>query len=275
MTILDEILDSTRNLVVRRKRERSISSLEADARDQSEPLSLHRALHRDHTKGELSFICESKRKSPSKGVIRDPYSAADNAARYADAGASALSVLTEPDFFGGTPDDLIAARAAAPHIPILRKDFIVDVYQLFEARAWGADAVLLIVAALDPLHLSDLIHAADELGLSTLVELHDESELDRVDIDKLTVAGVNNRDLRTFEVDVSRAPRVLSRLPDRVAKVAESGLRDAATLADLHRQGIDAVLIGETFMRATDPGQALRDLREQTQTLIHSSESES
>ena len=271
MTILDEILESTRHLVVRRKRERSSSSLDADARDRVAPLSLHRALHRDHTGGELSFICESKHRSPSKGVIRKGYDAAENAARYADAGASALSILTEPDFFGGSPSDLISARAAAPSIPILRKDFVVDVYQLHEARAWGADAVLLIVAALDPLHLSDLMDAAREMGLSTLVELHDEAELDRVDVDRLDVAGVNNRDLRTFEVDVSRAPRVLSRLPSRVARVAESGLRDAATLADLHTKGIDAVLIGETFMRAADPGQALRDLREQTQSLIHSS----
>jgi indole-3-glycerol phosphate synthase len=268
MTILDEILESTRHLVVRRKRERSASSLEAQGRDLASPLSLRDALHRESTGDRLAFICESKRRSPSKGVIRPDYDAARNADAYANSGADALSILTEPDFFGGSPDDLQAARAAAPETPILRKDFVVDAYQLYEARAWGADAVLLIAAALDASHLAELLYATRELGLSALVELHDESELDRVDFDLVEVAGVNNRDLRTFEVDVSRAPRVLGRLPRSIARVAESGLRDAQTLADLHRQGIDAVLIGETFMRAPDPGRALADLREQTHDLL-------
>jgi indole-3-glycerol phosphate synthase len=268
MTILDEILGATRALVARRRRERSLSALESDARAQPAPLSLARALHRDHTGDRLAFICESKRRSPSKGDIRLDYDAAANARSYAQHGADVLSVLTEPDFFGGSPDDLRAARQAAPDTPILRKDFVVDAYQLAEARAWGADAALLIAAALDASQLAELLDAARELGLSALVEFHDERELDRAPVDRIDVAGVNNRDLRTFEVDVERAPRVLRHLPRRIARVAESGLRDAQTLADLHAQGIDAVLIGETFMRASDPGSALARLRDETHSLI-------
>ncbi len=262
MTILDTILERTRETVARRKRETPVSDLQHAPGAARPTVPFAPAL----AGREMAFIAESKKRSPSKGVIREPYSAADNARAYTRAGAAALSILTEPDFFGGSPGDLAAARAATT-LPLLRKDFVVDEYQLFEARAWGADAVLLIAAALDGAHLRSLQQAADALGLGVLVEVHGEAELDRLDWHLARVVGVNNRDLRTFRVDVSRAPRVLARVPSGIVRVAESGLGDAATIAHLHRQGIGAVLIGEAFMRAPDPGAALAALRAEVQAL--------
>jgi len=263
MTILDRILDATRDEVARRKREASVSELASLAH--ARPAGLFEARLREPG---LSFICEAKHRSPSKGVLRDPYNPVEIARGYAKAGAAAMSVLTEPFFFSGDPAHLQAIRAAEPDLVLLRKDFIVDAYQLHEARAWGADAILLIAAALDASLLRELQEAARDLGLSVLLELHDAEEAEKANLDLHPVVGVNNRDLRTFEVDVQRSLRVFATLPPHLIRVAESGLKDAETLVHLAQNGVDAVLMGETFMRAADPGLALSSLRAEIEALL-------
>jgi indole-3-glycerol phosphate synthase len=253
-TILDKIVGDTREVIARRKRERPAGELEQMPGFDREPLDFAEALRSK----SLSVITEIKKASPSKGVIRPgDFNVARIAADYAENGAAALSVLTEPLHFQGKPDYLAQARRAAD-VPILRKDFIVDPYQLVEARAYGADAVLLIAAVLDADQLYDLHQAADELGLACLVEVYDASELDRIDFDQISVIGVNNRDLRTFEVDLDHAPRVLKDTPPGLVTVAESGLKTADDLKHVRDAGIDAVLVGETLMRADQPGEKLK-----------------
>lgn len=206
-----------------------------------------------------AVIAECKRRSPSRGVLRDPYDPVAIARSYAAAGAAAVSVLTNAEFFGGSLADLAAVRAAVP-IPVLRKDFVVDRYQVEEARAAGADAVLLIVAALAPGTLRALADDARALGLETLVEVHDEAELAVALAAGGDVVGVNNRDLRTFTTDLATSERIAARAPAGTDLVAESGIRDAADVARLGRAGIGAFLVGEAFMSAADPGAALRAL---------------
>ncbi len=262
-TILDDIVAATRSSVAERRVRIPRSSLEARDAFHRVPIDLAASLRRE----DLAVIAECKRRSPSKGLLRDPYDPLAIAASYETAGAAAVSVLTEPEFFGGSLDDLAAVRGAVG-IPLLRKDFVVDPYQLTEARAFGADAVLLIAAVLDRGHLSELHEAATELGLSCLVECYAERELERLDFDRVRIVGVNNRDLHTFVVDRSHAARVLAAVPDSIVRVAESGLRSAADFAAVRRSGLDAVLVGETFMRAADPGVELARLREQTRRLL-------
>lgn len=260
-TILEQLVEGARSETDRRKRQVSVRELEGRFRPG------HRSLIEALAAPGLGIIAESKKASPSQGVIRGDYDAGRNAESYQTAGAQGISILTEPLQFQGSLADLDAARQACD-LPLLRKDFILDEYQLFEARAFGADAVLLIAAVLDRNHLTDLVHAAHDLGLECLVELYDAAELDRVDFDVVRLLGVNNRDLRTFEVDRNHAPDVLQHAPAGVVTVAESGLRTAEDLAFVVERGIDAVLIGEAFMRARDPGQALSDLREQALRLL-------
>ncbi len=209
----------------------------------------------------LSIIAEHKRRSPSAGPIGSGAPVAEVAAAYARGGAAAMSVLTEERHFGGSLADLAAARAACPGLPIIRKDFVVDDYQLREAVAAGADAVLLIVAALDQGRLAELHAGAVALGLDVLVEVHDADELDRALELVPAIVGVNNRDLRDFSVDVGRTLLLAGRIPDGTVVVSESGLDSPAQLARLRAAGIDAALIGETLMRAADPAGALRALR--------------
>ena len=206
--------------------------------------------------GGLNVIAECKRRSPSKGVLRRRYDPAAIAAAYERAGAAALSVLTEPAFFDGDLEHLRAVRAAVG-LPLLRKDFVVDPYQVWEARAAGADAVLLIVGALEQPALVDLLGTAKEAGLDALVKVHDECELDRALEAGADLVGVNNRDLRTLKVDLDTSHRLASRLPAGLVAVAESGLRRAADLRELQSRGYRAFLIGERFMAAEDPGAAL------------------
>ena len=265
VSILDDIVDDTRRLLARRKREVAASDLEGRPLFERTPLPLASALRRE----ELAVIAEIKKASPSKGVIRPDFDPLDIARQYAENGAAALSVLTEPQHFQGKLDYLAQVRSVVD-VPILRKDFIVDPYQLVEARAYGADAVLLIAAVLDGPQLYDLHQAAGELGLSCLVELYDGEELDKVDFDQVEVLGVNNRDLRTFEVDLDQALRIFEEVPPSLVRVGESGLRTAEDLAHLRRRGLDAVLIGETLMRAPRPGEKLRSLRENTARLLTS-----
>ena len=207
----------------------------------------------------IRVIAECKRRSPSRGVLREAYDPVAIAAGYAAAGAAAISVLTEPAFFDGSLDHLAAVRDAV-EAPLLRKDFVVDRYQLLEARAAGADAVLLIVAALDTDALAGLSREAQELGLDVLVEVHDEAELERALDSGARVIGVNNRNLRTLTVDVEASLRLGPKIPPGTIAVAESGLKSAADLKALARSGYRAFLIGERFMTTPDPGAALSQL---------------
>jgi len=206
-----------------------------------------------------NVIAECKRRSPSRGVLRPVYDPAAIASSYEAGGAAAISVLTEPAFFDGALSHLEAVRRAVA-VPLLRKDFTVDPYQLLEARAAGADAVLLIVAALDAGRLRALHRAARELDLDALVEVHDERELETALEAGADLIGVNNRNLRTLEVSVDASFRLASRMPATVVAVAESGLKSADDLDRLEAAGYRAFLVGERFMTAPDPGEALRSL---------------
>jgi indole-3-glycerol phosphate synthase len=210
--------------------------------------------------GRVNIIAECKRRSPSKGVLAARYDPVRIAALYAAGGAAAISVLTEPTFFDGALEHLAAVRQAVT-TPLLRKDFIVDEYQLFEARAVGADAVLLIVAALAQADLVRLQARAWELGLAALVEIHDEDELTRAIDSGARLIGVNNRNLRTLAVDVEGSYRLAGKLPREVIGVSESGLKSREELARLAAAGYRAFLIGERFMTAADPVAALQSLR--------------
>jgi indole-3-glycerol phosphate synthase len=259
--ILDDILARTRSDLEQRKARRSLAELDkAIASAPALPVrSLAAALRQP---GAVACIAEIKRRSPSAGWIREGADAADIARRYAGGGAAAISVLTDAPFFGGGLDDLRAARGAvaASGTPLLRKDFVIDRYQVAEARLHGADAVLLIVAALDHAALAELLAAAGHYGLEALVEAHDAAEAARAVAAGAAVIGVNNRDLRTFTVDRDLALTLRAEIPRDRVLVAESGIRDAADVARLCAGGVDAMLVGETLMRAPDPGAALRAL---------------
>lgn len=213
------------------------------------------ALRRD----QVTVIAEVKRRSPSKGDIAPRLSAAEQARRYEQGGAAAISVLTEPRHFGGSLDDLSSVRAAV-RLPILRKDFIVDRLQLLEARAHGASAVLLIARALEPPQLLALAAAARETGVETLIEVRDEAELERAVEARADVIGINNRNLETLEIDPTTAPRLLPLVPASIPAVAESGMREPADVEHAALAGADAVLVGSAISAATDPEAAVRAL---------------
>ena len=207
----------------------------------------------------ISLIAEMKRASPSKGPIRPGASVTEVVRAYQEAGARAVSVLTEGAYFGGSLDDLVEARGACD-LPLLRKDFVVDDYQLLEARAAGADAVLLIVAALDTEHLEHLMGMASDLGMDTLVEVHDEEEVETAVESGAEVIGINNRNLHSLEVDLETTFRLLAAVPAGTVVVAESGITEREDVERLEEAGVDAILVGETLMRADDPVRAVRDL---------------
>ena len=208
----------------------------------------------------LAVIAEIKRRSPSMGEMAPDLDPAVMAKSYADGGAAALSVLTDADYFGGSPDDLVAARAAVD-LPVLRKDFTVCEGDVRAARAMGADAILLIVAALDDAELRDFHEAATGFGMDALVEVHDDAELARALAVDARIVGVNQRDLHTFEVDHERALRMADAIPSGVVRVAESGVRDAADARRLRDAGYNAVLVGQTLVTAGDPAETVRSLR--------------
>ena len=212
--------------------------------------------------GRVNVIAEFKRASPSKGEIRGGASAVEVARAYEAGGAAALSVLTEEDFFRGSLNDLMEVKAAVA-LPVLRKDFVFDAYQIYEAAAAGADAVLLIAAALDDEALARLREVAeDELGLDALVEVHTRAEMRRAADSGARLVGVNNRDLRTFQVSLETSVELAAHAPAGALLVSESGLRDASDIKRLRACGFSAFLIGETLMRAADPSRALRELME-------------
>jgi indole-3-glycerol phosphate synthase len=260
--ILDDILARTRADLETRKIAVPLSKLAPlGAQRYGKTRGFRRALR---SSAGIACIAEFKRKSPSAGWINERAWLKETVAAYAAGGAAAVSVLTDGPFFSGHLEDLELAHAACP-LPILRKDFIVDGYQLVEALANGADATLLIVAALDDATLANLLREAKELQLDVLVETHDEGEVARAVAAGAEIIGINNRDLRTFTVDRELAARLRPSIPaDRIV-VAESGIRDAADVARLRDAGIDAILVGETLMRAPDPAAALRGLLGQAQ----------
>jgi indole-3-glycerol phosphate synthase len=253
---LERIVASTRAELERRKRAVPQSQLERDAAVRSAELRPFRGALESPG---LSVIAEHKRRSPSAGMIRDGIALEDVVGAYERGGAAALSVLTEGPNFGGSLDDLRAARAAS-RLPILRKDFIVDDYQLYEALAAGADAVLLIAAALRAPQLARLHEVAASLGLAVLVEVHDEQELEAAAATGARLIGINNRDLTTLRVDIRRTSQLLPKVPAGSTVVAESGLRSPADLDKVEGAGVDAVLIGEALMRSPDIEAACRNL---------------
>jgi indole-3-glycerol phosphate synthase len=255
MSVLDRIVGDTRNEVRRRRERTPLARLEAALADRPECRPFQEAL----TGPGISVIAEHKRRSPSAGAIREGATVTEIVQAYERGGAAALSILTEPFHFGGSLDDLREALTAT-ELPILRKDFIVDPYQLYESAAAGADAILLIVAALAPDDLYELLREARDLDLDAVVEVHDEREL-QVALDvEADVLGLNNRDLSDFSVDLDRTYDLLSDVPAGKTVVSESGISTRQELDELEDVGVDAVLIGETLMRATDVEVAVRAL---------------
>jgi indole-3-glycerol phosphate synthase len=256
-TYLDRILEGHRAAAARD--ERPLEALLETARACSPPRGFTTAL-RASAQAEMAVIAEVKRRSPSKGDLAADLDPATTAAAYQAGGATCLSVLTDAEWFGGSAEDLRAARAAVS-LPVLRKDFTVDARDVCDALLMGADAVLLIVAALDDAELADLHALATELRLDVLVEVHDEAELARALAVGAAVVGVNQRDLVTFEVDTARAVRVAAAMPGDVVRVAESGIRDTGDVVRLADAGFHAVLVGESVVTAGDPAQSVTALR--------------
>jgi indole-3-glycerol phosphate synthase len=255
VSVLERIVEDTRDEVVRRRESVPLSRLEAAIAERPEGRPFSEALLRPG----LSLIAEHKRRSPSAGLIRDGASVEDIVLAYERGGAAAVSILTEPFHFGGSLEDLRAARSIC-ELPVLRKDFIVDPYQLYESAAAGADAILLIVAALEPNTLYELLSEARALDLDALVEIHDERELEVALDVEADVLGINNRDLGDFSVDIERTYDLLADVPAGKTVVSESGFTTRDQLDELDRVGVDAVLIGETLMRSEDVEDATRRL---------------
>jgi indole-3-glycerol phosphate synthase len=256
MSVLERIVDATREDVARRRRAVPLADLERELSPGREDRPFHEALARPG----ISVIAEFKRRSPSAGEIREGATVEQIVAAYEGAGAAALSVLTEERHFGGSLADLRSARAACG-LPILRKDFVVDDYQVVESALAGADAILLIAAALGDRELAALHARALELDLDVLVEVHDDEDLARtLELVDPDLIGINNRDLTDFSVDVERTYELLVDIPAGKTVVSESGFHAREQLLELERVGVDAVLVGESLMRAPDPGAALRVL---------------
>jgi indole-3-glycerol phosphate synthase len=261
-TVLDRILARTVADVKARKKSVPAEFLEEGASFRSQPLSLKRSILAPDT----SVIAEIKRASPSRGRFPVEIEPSAVAAEYVAGGAAAISVLTDEPFFQGSMIDLITAAGIAhqQNIPVLRKDFIVDDYQVLEALAIGADAVLLIVVALEQSLLRSLLETTREYGLEALVEVHDEGELQRANEAGAEIIGVNNRDLRTFEVDLATTERLAEKKPNSTVLVGESGIYSRDDVLRLERAGVDAVLVGESLILADDRAAAIRDLRGET-----------
>jgi indole-3-glycerol phosphate synthase len=250
MNILDEIIMFKRLEVARRKAEVSLGDLERNPLYQSPRRSLQKSLLSGTNTG---IIAEFKRKSPSKGIINDNVGVAGVTGAYTKHGAAGLSVLTDEHFFGGCSGDLMAARGN--DIPILRKDFIIDEYQLVEARSIGADVILLIAACLAPAEVKYLAGFARQLELEVLLEIHNGEELAHI-CEEVDMVGVNNRNLKTFDVSIDTSLRLINKIPTTKPAIAESGISDVQTVVTLRQAGFRGFLIGETFMKEEDPGKA-------------------
>lgn len=255
---LIEICDYKREEVARRRAATTVSALHARAAEQTPPRGFRRALDAA-TRSGFGLIAEVKKASPSKGLIRADFDPPAHAVAYAAGGAVCLSVLTDERYFQGHDDYLLAARSACA-LPVLRKDFIVDPWQVLESRALGADAILIIVAALDNAQMQEIEDAALGLGMDALIEVHDENELDRALSLRSRLIGVNNRDLRDFSVDFARTYELVGKAPEGCTFVAESGLSSHGDLVGMSDHGVRCFLVGETLMRQSDVEAATRTL---------------
>ncbi|MBY6109057.1 MULTISPECIES: indole-3-glycerol phosphate synthase TrpC [unclassified Halomonas] len=258
-TILERILERKDEEVASRRCQVSEQALLARAREQDAPRGFVISLAERIRDGDAAVIAEVKKASPSKGLIREDFRPAEIAAQYARGGAACLSVLTDADFFQGHEDYLIAAREACS-LPVIRKDFIVHGYQVSEARAIGADCILLIVAALEDAQMRDLHQQAGELGMDVLVEVHDAQELERALALDLDLVGINNRDLHTFNTRLETTLELLPRIPPEVTVITESGIHSRDDVLRMRENDVHGFLVGEAFMREEDPGEALRRL---------------
>ena len=256
--ILGEIAEKTKERIEAEKSKQPLTELKAKAAelDRDTVFPFEQAL----AKEGMSFICEVKKASPSKGVIAENFPYVEIGKEYEKAGADAMSILTEPFYFQGSNEYLSAIRSEVS-IPLLRKDFTVDEYMIYEAKLMGADAVLLICAILSPMQLSEYAYLARELGLSALVEAHDPSEIEMALKADSRIIGVNNRNLKDFTVDINNSVRMRELVPRDILFVSESGMKTRADIARLEENGTNAVLIGETFMRSSDKAGMLRELR--------------
>lgn len=257
MNILEEIADKTKLRVEKAKKEKSLAQIkeEALAMDANTGFPFEKAL----AKEGISFICEVKKASPSKGVIAREFPYKEIAKSYERGGASAISVLTEPAYFQGK-DAYLTEISSEVALPLLRKDFTVDEYMIYEAKLIGASAVLLICALLEEETLAQYIQIANSLGLSALVEAHDEEEIQKAIAAKARIIGVNNRNLKTFTVDINNSIRLREQVPDGVLFVSESGIKGEEDIGNLAKHRVDAVLIGETMMRAGNTEEVLKNL---------------
>jgi len=257
--ILNKILARKQQEIEARQQQLSLADLQRQTDQASAPRGFVAALQLRVDRGQAAVIAEIKKASPSKGVIRENFDVVEIAKSYQAGGASCLSVLTDQDFFQGHEDYLMAARAAC-ELPVIRKDFIVDPYQVVEARAIGADCILLIVAALEDEALAELHAQARSLGMDVLVEVHDRDELERALRLDLELVGINNRDLRTFDTSLDTTLELLELIPAGCLVVTESGIHTREDVALMRQHDVHAFLVGEAFMRKPDPGQGLREL---------------
>ncbi|MET0571404.1 MAG: indole-3-glycerol phosphate synthase TrpC [Pedobacter agri] len=255
MNILDKIVLRKKEEVADAKRLISIQDLERADYFKRTPYSFKEFLLAEERTG---IIAEFKRRSPSKGLINGVADVAEVTQAYNNAGASALSVLTDVDFFGGKTDDILAARAVN-QIPILRKDFMIDEYQILEAKGWGADIILLIAAILTPKQINDFGKFAQNLGLNVLLEVHNLEELERSICPNLDAIGVNNRNLADFTVDIQTSFDLVNRIPDEFLKISESAISNPETIRDLKTAGFNGFLIGENFMKTNNPGASIKE----------------
>ncbi len=267
LNILGKIIAYKKEEVRRRRQEMSVAELEKNPFFKREVISLKKFLA---DPAKTGIIAEFKRRSPSRGIIHATASVESVTAAYARYGAAAISVLTDTTSFGGSTEDLVRARVQT--LPILRKDFTIDEYQITEARAMGADIILLIAACLTVSETKRLAVFAKNLGMETLLEIHQESELDH-DGDAIDVVGINNRDLKTFTVDINRSIALAKDLPADKMLIAESGIRDVETLCTLKSAGFSGFLIGEQFMKEPDPAIAFASFVDQLKRKLHESKS--
>ncbi len=261
--ILNKILDVKADEISAAKKHQDLASLRRDVESNKEARAQIRdfetSLRDKIAAGRAGVIAEIKKASPSKGVLREDFHPAEIASSYADHGAACLSVLTDERFFQGAPDYLKQARAACS-IPALRKDFMIDPYQVYQARAWGADCILLIVAALDHGLMRELEACAHEIGMDVLVEVHDADELDAALRLETSLLGINNRNLRTFETTLDTTINLLPRIPESKLVITESAIRTRDDVKRMRDHAVHAFLVGEAFMRAHDPGAELAQL---------------
>ena len=259
MNILDKIIEAKKLEIANQKIHVDIETLKQIPGFYRKCNSLKDGLLHSNSSG---IIAEFKQKSPSKGDINLNVKVEEVTKSYADAGAAGISVLTEAKFFGGSQSNLVKAREINPDIPILRKDFMIDPYQLVEAKAFGADVILLIAACLEKEKCELLAKEAKNLGMEVLMEIHNEEELDKIN-DFVDLVGVNNRDLKTFKVDIETSVKLAKIIPDKFVKISESGLSSAQTIHYLKDNGFKGFLIGETFMKTENPGAACKKLIEE------------